>query len=306
MSSVVFTDKCRICGEKKQTVMFSSYRTKFGESFSLRRCKVCSFVTVVPLPSIASLERYYDDSYWHQYKNKKTVALDALFKLRMLGILRKLQSLVPQNGKILDWGSGDGALLRLLRQYGFDCFGIDAYSAEPADSRIIATTIERVALPNEFFDAITCFHVLEHIMDPMTSVKKALNLLKTGGVMVLEVPNIGSLGFRVFKNKWQPLEIPTHLNHFTPETLQRLFRIIGNAQVIHVKSFSHRVSPSALVLSLLPFFSPKRVRQANRGHYPLVLMITYLVLQILAYPFAMMESYLGRGAVVRMYVKKIG
>lgn len=298
--------KCRLCGAERQSVVLFKNNGDFEKRFSLVKCGNCTFVSVHPLLTDRELSGYYDENYWQDETGKKSVLLDRLFKLRMLGVVRKIRRFVPQDGRILDWGCGDGSLLELLGSYGFRCLGIDKHISSSNDNVILNKSIEECPFPNDYFDAITCFHLLEHIKDPLRSVRKAVELLKPGGLLIVEVPNIDSIGFHVFKEKWQPLEIPTHVNHFTPETLQDLFRMVGKTKVLTTESFSHRVSPSALVLSLFPSFSPVKVRKTSDGRYPIPRMVAYLAMQMLAYPFAIMESWLGRGAVVRLVLRKIG
>jgi hypothetical protein len=131
-------------------------------------------------------------------------------------------------------------------------------------------------------------------------------LLKTGGVIIVEVPNLDSVGFQIFKHRWQPLEIPTHLNHFTPATLQRVFETAGNVKILKTEFFSHRISPAALVLSLFPALSPRNTRKKYKGRYPLPRLGVYFLMQLLSYPLAAAGSLLGRGEIVRMFFWKTG
>ncbi len=298
--------KCRICNGKQFNSLLSGLSSIFEEVYSLKRCNKCSFVSVDPLPTPQNLERYYNQDYWQRKEGKAGDLLSLLYKLRMISIIREIKKLVPHKGRIMDWGAGDGSLLKLLEKEEFGCWGIDTYSVNPNDKKLINTAIEEIPLPNNYFDAITCFHVLEHIINPVTSLKKAFSLLKTGGIMIVEVPNIVSGGFQIFKKNWYPLEVPVHLNHFSPAVMQRLFNMVGKTQTIKTDYFSHRHSPSSIILSLFPSISPPRVRAKNYGWYPLPLMILYLILQVVAYPFPLIESLINRGEVIRMYVRKIG
>ena len=73
--------------------------------------------------------------------------------------------------------------------------------------------------PPEFFDAITCIHVLEHVYKPKEVMARIANWLRPGGVFYLMIPNIDSAAFRFFKSYWYALELPRHLFHFSPKTL---------------------------------------------------------------------------------------
>jgi len=256
------------------------------------------------MPSDKMLQQYYDQDYWQSDQIKTSALLDTLYRLRMAPIVSAIRQYTNYDSKILDWGCGDGSFIGLLRNFGLYCFGIDAYKKDLNDPQISLTTIEKAEFPAGYFDIITCFHVLEHLADPLNSVKHALRLLKTGGVIIIEVPNLDSIGFQIFKRRWQPLEMPTHLNHFTPTTLRKVFEAAGKVQIVKTEFFSRRISPSALVLSAFSFLSPRRTRKKNRGRYPLLLLGLYLILQSLAYPLALAGSLIRRGEIVRMYVRK--
>ena len=298
------SDDCRICGSGFSTTLISDLKTRLGETYSLKQCNACSFVRTDPMPSAEKLAQYYDQNYWQTGSESAGRLRNLLYEFRMSGIISDLKKRVPQKGCILDWGAGDGKLVQLLEEEGFVSYGIDVYSAEKNQDNLFSATIENAPFKNNFFDAITCFHVLEHIDKPVPAVHKAFALLKPGGILVLEVPNIASMGFRVFKKFWHSLDIPVHLNHFSPRVMQRMVGNLGGARVVQVDYLSHRHSPSSLVLSLVPTLSPPRVRTRHGGRYPPGLMFMYLWLQIISYPFTLIGALIRRGEIVRMYVRK--
>jgi SAM-dependent methyltransferase len=300
------SNTCRLCGTSRQQNILNDIITRYRDRFSLKKCEACSFVTTDPMPADDLLQRYYDLDYWQSEIVKSPSVLNTIYKLRMKAIVSFIQENSSYDSKLLDWGCGDGAFISLLRAAGFHCFGIDAYKTGPNDPYIFNTTIEKADFHDESFDIITCLHVLEHLADPLNSLKHALRLLKTDGLLIVEVPNLDSVGFRVFKRRWQPLEIPTHLNHFTPATLKKAFESAGMIQIVKTEFFSHRISPSALVLSAFASLSPRRTRKKYQGRYPLPRLGIYLILQMLAYPFALAGSLIDHGEIVRMTVRKSG
>jgi len=295
---------CRICNNEQFTVLLAGFKTDSGDVYSLKECMSCSFVTIEPLPSSDKLKACYDKDYWQEDLSKPKSATNLFYRFRMRSVVQKIKGHVPSGGKILDWGAGDGKLMTLLGEAGYDCRGIDVYKEESDDKRLANATIESTDFDNESFDAITCFHVLEHLRDPVNSVKRAFELLRKGGVLIIEVPNIDSLGFQIFKKRWQPLEIPTHLNHFSLKSLRMMFSSLEGVRIIDESFFSHRVSPSSIVLSLFPGLTPKKIRRHHGGKCPIHLLGLYLMLQLITYPLAIIESAIKKGAVVRIFAKK--
>jgi SAM-dependent methyltransferase len=77
------------------------------------------------------------------------------------------------------------------------------------------------------FDVVTMWHSLEHVHDPMTALREAYRLLAPGGRLLVAVPNIDSLAFRWFGSAWYGLDLPRHLTHFAPWTLQLMLERVG-------------------------------------------------------------------------------
>ena len=112
------SDCCRICGNSSLITILSDIRTKLGEVYSLVQCGECSFVSTHPLPSAEELKKYYDQDYWQRSTKTTGNLLNLFYKLRMSGIINDIKSLVHGKGRILDWGAGDGSLVRLLEKSG--------------------------------------------------------------------------------------------------------------------------------------------------------------------------------------------
>jgi SAM-dependent methyltransferase len=83
------------------------------------------------------------------------------------------------------------------------------------------------ALGPQSFDVITMWHSLEHVHRPMAVLEEAYRLLAPGGKLVVAVPNIDSLAFRWFGAAWFALDLPRHLTHFAPWSLQQMLQNVG-------------------------------------------------------------------------------
>ncbi len=136
-------------------------------------------------------------------------------------------------GKALDIGCGNGNFLNLLKQHGWDVKGIDlskkaaATAKEVFDIDVFVGNTEDAPFTDNSFDYIHMSHSIEHLPNPVTTLSKALKLLKPNGKIYVETPNIDSYTARVCGKYWMPLETPRHLYLFSPATLANLLDQIG-------------------------------------------------------------------------------
>lgn len=129
-------------------------------------------------------------------------------------------------GRLLDVGCGNGEIISYLRDLGWEVTGMepDATAANLARERygldVFTGSIEQAQFPADSFDAITMTHVIEHLSDPILTLKECNRVLKPWGRLIIITPNIKSLGQRVFGSEWLYLDPPRHLNIFSNLTLQ--------------------------------------------------------------------------------------
>jgi SAM-dependent methyltransferase len=221
---------CNLCGSKDSVLLFSAtdYITK-TEHF-LVRCKQCGLAFVNPQPSSKDLFRFYPVLYYGD-EPASYEKIDARSRFK------KLRSVVQKNnGAILDIGCGKGLLLQMFKETGWNVAGIELSeeSARYASEKLhidVYTLLSDLEADNidkiNSFDVITFFHSLEHVKDPLLYVKSAEKLLKSDGIMIIEVPRFNSLYSKVFKDTWFHLDVPRHLYHFEDQTLQKMMNSVG-------------------------------------------------------------------------------
>jgi 2-polyprenyl-3-methyl-5-hydroxy-6-metoxy-1,4-benzoquinol methylase len=137
---------------------------------------------------------------------------------------RHLPPLPAGGGRLLDVGCGNGGFLLLAQQAGWQVEGLDFDSGavQTARSRGLEVRhggIEVLDGRNSCYDVITLCHVIEHMYDPIVTLRRLHALLKPGGVLWLDTPNLSSLGALRFGPHWQALDPPRHLVLFTPSSL---------------------------------------------------------------------------------------
>jgi len=183
------------------------------------------------------LEAHYG---WPQPSRHKVPRLLAGRFLSMVPLLRRratfgLALFPPWYGerRLLDVGCGNGSYLAQIRDVGWRAMGVemDPQAAKVAREYrqlpVFVGTLEEAQLLEGSFDAITMNHVFEHVPDPTSLLKECYRLLSPGGHLVLAMPNLGSLGHRIFRQHWLALDPPRHLCLWRAATLSKVLRDTG-------------------------------------------------------------------------------
>lgn len=192
------------------------------------------------MPNSARIQSFYPAEYYGEPTAKFVPLVE--FGVR-LGAKMRVESLVgdlPAGSKVLDIGCGRGAMLRALIDLGHEAHGVEiaaeaASGADPRAQITIAPELSQAGYDDDTFDAVILWHVLEHLPHPEQTLAEIRRSLRPGGRLILAVPNFGSLQSRRTANNWFHLDLPRHLYHFTPDTLQRLL----TCNDFHCESMRH-------------------------------------------------------------------
>lgn len=136
------------------------------------------------------------------------------------------------NGLLLDVGCGNGSFLCIAREIGWQVHGLDMDPKAVAAARLSGLdvqcgSIELLSHEVKNYDVITLSHVIEHVHDPLDLLSQLYRLLKPGGVLWIETPNLESLGYSRYKSNWRGLEPPRHLVIFNSISLINALSNVG-------------------------------------------------------------------------------
>lgn len=135
-------------------------------------------------------------------------------------------------GRLLDVGFGSGAFLKIASEMGWHAEGIDfdPKAVEVARARglnVSCASADELATQERQYDVITISHVIEHVHAPMALLRNLYRLLKPGGLLWLDTPNLSSYGARRFGPDWRDLDPPRHFVLFTPQSMISALTTIG-------------------------------------------------------------------------------
>ena len=221
---------CNICGADETRAITTQ------NDYRVVQCSCCGLVYVNPRPNPEMLIRLYNDYHLRDGKSEYTWA--RLMKNNFMDISTMLNRLFPEKGSILDIGCGYGHFIKMMGNAGWAAVGIEPSSrtsgyAKDKGLTVIKTTIDDAEFPDESFDVITAFYVLEHLFDPLSAVKKIFMLLKPRGLTVLRVPHTTPLVkfLTIFKIKNNLYDLPFHLYDFSPKTIRLLLEKAGFSSI---------------------------------------------------------------------------
>jgi 2-polyprenyl-3-methyl-5-hydroxy-6-metoxy-1,4-benzoquinol methylase len=240
---------CVVCGAAAPPVhvpLAFDYITR--EAFAVRRCGGCGMGRTDPQP--ASMSRYYPAAY-RRYGVMTVRVLRLLYGWKVRGWARRLR----RGGRVFEVGCGDGWMLGALRARGWRVAGSErslAACRAAAGTNGVAVFVgelDALRAPGRF-DAVILFQVLEHLAEPVETLRRGADLLAPGGLMVVAVPNFASWQASLFGRSWFHLDVPRHLNHFTPATLARSLERAG-LRVLRTRFVSFEHDPYGWVQSAL-------------------------------------------------------
>lgn len=233
------SDKCPWCqSEKAHTHLSLKDYFLTQEPFDIMVCEDCGLLYTTPKPSDEKIGDYYkSETYYSHQENKKGFIPRVYEAVKSVNLKHKIAIATQgkEPGRLLDIGCGVGDFLHFAEQNGWQCTGAEPSkdAASIAKNRIKAEIMlpkDLEKLPDESFDVITMWHVLEHVSDLQWQVNQLNRLLKKGGRLVIALPNFRSYDARYYKDKWAAYDVPRHLNHFSQNSIAKIFNINGLIQ----------------------------------------------------------------------------
>lgn len=210
----------------------------------LIKCRTCRIVVADPLPSLDEKIEIERQAYVGEaLPETAEFFANCNRDFEEDAVIRSFRRIISQMGearepgRLLDVGPGTGIFLHLAREQGWEPHGIDVCEIAAAKARdefgIDIDVGEFGQFPYEpaSFDCITMLDVLEHTLDPVGFLERALDLLKPGGILVVAVPNQQCLLTAIldryiwlagFGGQWflERLYVSPHVYYFGPRVLK--------------------------------------------------------------------------------------
>lgn len=275
-----------------------------NETFNLVRCSDCDLIYIDPVPTREHISSYYSDEYYNPtFKKLEYVYCNVVdfFKIRRIEKHRK-------KGKILDVGCGSGRFLKNMQKRGWEVYGVDTsreackLANEELKQNIFNRELEECPFPDAYFDVITLWHVLEHVLNPNQVLREINKILKGNGILIIEVPSIKNPVFELTKENYFALDTPRHLYHYTPKTLELMLN--KNDFVILNRSFPLMGSPFSLFRSCSNLLEHKY--RISQTWLSLLMPLLSPILVVLVVLFRLASLVIPSGEMIQVHCVKKG
>ena len=238
MSNKIHYSHCPVCGSDKiAPALTVKDFTVSKENYAVWHCRNCSFRFTQDVPDQSSIAPYYQSEEYISHTNTGKGIINNLYhkvRKRTLVTKRKLVQKVTglRKGNILDVGAGTGAFLNEMKAALWNTTGLepDTGAREMANNLhgLELNSIEKLFdLPQDNYDAITLWHVLEHVHELNKYVEHFKKLLKANGKLIVAVPNYTSHDAADYNEYWAAYDTPRHLWHFSPASMKVLMEKHG-------------------------------------------------------------------------------
>lgn len=233
LMSKVTIKVCPVCGgthiERAMTCV--DYYAS-SEVFYLCRCEDCGFLFTQDFPAEAEIGAYYETPDYISHSDTKEGLMNKVYHWVRNYMLKRKAALVAREahqrtGRLLDVGTGTGYFSDMMQRLGWQVEAVEknaqarAFAKDRFDLDVKPAAALQDFAPGSF-DVITLWHVMEHL-EPLNETWDMLNTLLTEkGVLIVAVPNCCSYDAKKYGAHWAAYDVPRHLWHFTPATIQQL------------------------------------------------------------------------------------
>lgn len=228
---------CNLCRSNN----YKNLYTKFG--LNLVMCKHCGLVYTNPrMPESEILERYESPLFFEEYlkslkANSTTYDRDSIRSHYYL-LVGLIDGFFAPGKKMLDVGSGAGFFLKVVEEKGWKAEGIEIskmasdYANEILGVNVHNSKLEDAKFSSENYDLVTLLDTIEHLTDPLRTLKEIYRVLKNDGLIIVSTPDIKSLSRTFLGKHWSILSPGEHLYNFSTKTLSLMlskanFKVLG-------------------------------------------------------------------------------
>ena len=198
------------------------------EKFKIQTTSVPGLLQTNPTPTKEDINKYYKSERYISHNSRKRGVFFFFYRLlRSVNFYTKYRFLsrTNDNRNVLDFGSGEGYFLNMLKKRGFNARGVDSSVKSLLPN--VYKSIFAEQLNGQKFSYITAWHSIEHVHELEKTISRMYDLLDEKGTIIVAVPNYLSFDARHYKSFWAAYDTPRHLWHFDKKSLKEVFENKG-------------------------------------------------------------------------------
>lgn len=245
-----------MCGCSDFEAMYKVKDTNQGVEgqWELMVCKECGLGVIDPFPSTDQVESFYIDVFYTDDGKRFQGWVENIRRILawMRGI--SLNRIAPGKGRLLDYGAGTGHFAEAQKARGWEVYAVDPYSrkADHGDYCELEGDKIKLKFPDNYFNAVTLWYVIEHLRDPETAIMEFRRVLKPNGILLLAQQDFASIQARFFGSRWLILDPPRHIWQFNKNNLFKLTARHGFKKCLITHS-SIELGPFTILQSMLNY-----------------------------------------------------
>jgi SAM-dependent methyltransferase len=228
------TVDCNLCCSSDSDVLFEA---GVAQASRVVKCKECGLMYASPRAKLPDQDeiKTYDPEFSKKTREHSRDRYDKEeYQVRDYEDTRAyLRQAYPKRGRLLEIGCSMGFLLAKFRQDGWDVEGIEPnrgfceFIGEYHGIKASPSILEESNIAPNSFDVVVMLHVIEHVPDPLGTLKEIHRVLKPGGTVILETPRYDSLMFKLLRHRERSVGCDGHIYFFTTDTLTRMSNKAG-------------------------------------------------------------------------------
>ncbi len=229
---------CPICSSSNisEKIKAKDY-TVSNEIFTILECADCTARFTQDVAEANEIGKYYQSSNYISHSDTKEGVVNRLYHAVRKRTLKSKQHLIEKytgikKGQLLDIGAGTGAFVKTMQDAEWEVTGLEpdeaARKTALTQNSVELKPLEELhSLRVDSYDAISMWHVLEHVHTLHEYIDIFQRILKKDGALIIAVPNYTSADAKHYKEHWAAYDVPRHLYHFSPKSMQVLMRQHG-------------------------------------------------------------------------------
>tara|TARA_B110000879_G_scaffold205887_1_gene286935 strand:+ start:1902 stop:2741 length:840 start_codon:yes stop_codon:yes gene_type:complete len=217
---------------KKEVCSTQDYLVS-GETFSIRWDESKGYASTHPQPAADKLGSHYESAAYLSHNESQQSVVGPLYRMArkyMFRIKHKMfKKWLPANSSILDYGCGTGGFLEYTSSKAYASFGAETntYARDQAIRKGLTVVSSWEQLPQEKFNLISLWHVLEHVSDLDQCIQEIQKRLNTNDILLIAVPNLNAFDAIYYAEFWAAYDVPRHLWHFSQRGIKQLIEPCG-------------------------------------------------------------------------------